>query len=128
VHRGLLVTYENVLKLVLLEDLVVDVQDSASGIPEDVGDSFVLQTTYNDLGAGELHFANPLKVHWKLMGCRSLPTCGERRGGRFWRLQRDRLQSLSFVLALQEGETILQRTRFCKSINGLRPWTRGASC
>jgi hypothetical protein len=87
-----------------------------------VGDSFVLQTTYNDLGAGELHFANPLKVHWKLMGCRSLPTCGERCGGRFWRLQRDRLQSLSFVLALQEGETILQRTTFCKFINGLRRW------
>jgi hypothetical protein len=81
VNSRLLVTYENVLKLVLLEDLVVDVQDGASGISEDVGDALILQTTYNDLGAGELHFANPLKVHWKLMGCRSLPTCGERCGG-----------------------------------------------
>jgi hypothetical protein len=113
-HCGLLVPNENVLKLVLLEDLVVDVQDGASGISEDVGHSLGLQTTYNDLGAGELHFANPLKVHWKLIGCRPLPTFGERCGGRFWRLQRDRLQSLSFVLVLQEGGTILHRTTFCK--------------
>jgi hypothetical protein len=40
-----------VLKLVLLEDLVVDEKDSAARITEDVLDSLILQTSNDDLGA-----------------------------------------------------------------------------
>ena len=51
VHGGLLMAYQNVLKLVLLEDFVVDEEDRAARIPEDVLDSLILQTSNDDLGA-----------------------------------------------------------------------------
>ena len=41
---GLLVPYQDVLDLLLLEDFVVDVEDGAAGIPEDVCDAFFLKT------------------------------------------------------------------------------------
>jgi hypothetical protein len=37
-HRCLLVPHQNVLKLVLLENRVVDVQNGAAGVAEDVFD------------------------------------------------------------------------------------------
>ena len=52
VHRGLLMANQNVLKLVLLEDFVVDEEDRAARITEDVLDSLILQTANDDLGAG----------------------------------------------------------------------------
>ena len=47
----LLVTHEDVLKLVLFENLVVDVEHGAPGVPEDVLDTFFLQTADDDFGA-----------------------------------------------------------------------------
>ena len=45
---------QDVLEPILLEDLVVDIEDRTAGIPEDVVDSFFLQTPNDDLGAREL--------------------------------------------------------------------------
>jgi len=94
VHRRLLVPHQNVLEAILLEDLVVDVEDRATGIPEDVLDPFFRQAPDDDFGACDLfvlrfrpfdgcgfradglHAAIPLKIHGRLIGCRSLPACG----------------------------------------------------
>ena len=80
-HRRLLVPNEDVLKLVLLEDLVVDVQDGPSGVPEDVRDAFVLQRSYNDFCAGELHFANSSQSPREIDRMPSMRACGARCGG-----------------------------------------------
>ena len=53
VHGALLVAHQDVLDLVLLEELVVDVEDRAAGIAEDVLDAFLLQAADDDLGAGK---------------------------------------------------------------------------
>jgi hypothetical protein len=50
-NRRLLVSNQDVLELVLLEDFVVDVEDGAAGISEDVLDALFLQAPYDDLGA-----------------------------------------------------------------------------
>ena len=55
VHRGLLVPYQYVLELVLLEDRVVDFQHCPAGVPEDVLDAFRLQTARDNFGAGDFH-------------------------------------------------------------------------
>ena len=54
VCRPLLVANENVLDLVVLEQLVVDVEDRAARIPEDVLDALLLEAAHDDLGAGDL--------------------------------------------------------------------------
>ena len=54
-HGALLVAYEDVLDLVLLEELVVDVEDCAARIPEDVLDAFFLEAADDDFGTRELH-------------------------------------------------------------------------
>jgi hypothetical protein len=59
VHRGLLVAYEHVPDLVLLEEGIVDVQDRAAGVAEDVFDVFALQALDDDFGAGEEHGGIP---------------------------------------------------------------------
>ena len=41
--RTLLMAYQDVLDLVLLEQLVVDVQDCAAGVAENILDFFLLQ-------------------------------------------------------------------------------------
>ena len=55
----LLVSNEYVLDLVLLEDGVVDVQNGAPGISEDVLDALVDQGLNDDLGTSQLHVGNP---------------------------------------------------------------------
>ncbi len=45
-------TYQNVQELVLLENFVVDEEDRAARVPEDVLDSLILQTSNDDFGAG----------------------------------------------------------------------------
>jgi len=54
-HGRLLVPHQNVLHLVLLKEGVVDVQDSATGVAEDVVDAFFLQTAHDDFCAGNFH-------------------------------------------------------------------------
>jgi hypothetical protein len=51
--RRLLVPHEDVLDGVLLEERVVDVEDSSARIPEDVLDAFFLKAAHDDLCAGE---------------------------------------------------------------------------
>src|SRR4029453_16890146 len=58
-HGALLVAHENVLDLVLLEELVVDVEDRAARIAEDVLDALFLEAADDDFGTRELH-GNPL--------------------------------------------------------------------
>ena len=53
VRRALLVPDQDVLDLVLLEELVVDEEHRAAGIPEDVLRPLGLQAADDDLGAGE---------------------------------------------------------------------------
>jgi hypothetical protein len=48
VRGALLMAYQNVLDLVLLEQLVVDEQDRPAGIAEDLLDFFRLQALYKD--------------------------------------------------------------------------------
>ena len=55
VHGALLVPHEDVLDLVLLEELVVDVEDRAARIAEDVLDAFFLEAADDDFGTRELH-------------------------------------------------------------------------
>ena len=55
VDRALLVAHEDVLDLVLLEELVVDVEDRAARIAEDVLDAFFLEAADDDFGTRELH-------------------------------------------------------------------------
>ncbi len=63
-RRALLVAHEDVLDLVLLEQLVVDVQDRAAGIAEDVLDAFFLQAADDDFRTGELHGSMPYANGW----------------------------------------------------------------
>ena len=53
--RALFMPDEYVLDLFLLEKLVVDVEDRATRIAEDVLDALFLETADDDLGARELH-------------------------------------------------------------------------
>src|SRR5215831_7518606 len=53
--RALLVADEHVLDFLLLEELVVDVEDRAARIAEDVFDAFFLEAADDDFSAGELH-------------------------------------------------------------------------
>jgi hypothetical protein len=53
-HSGLLVTHQNVLELVLLEDFVVDRQDRPAGVAEYELNAFLLKTSDGDLGAGQI--------------------------------------------------------------------------
>ena len=55
VDRALFVTHQHMLDLVLLEELVVDVEDRAAGIAEDVFDALFLQAADRDFRTGELH-------------------------------------------------------------------------
>ena len=54
-HRALLVPDQDVLDLVLLEELVVDVEDRAARIAEDVLDAFFLEAADGDFRTRELH-------------------------------------------------------------------------
>jgi hypothetical protein len=47
------VSYQNVLKLVLLEDFVVDIENCAAGIAEHMFDSFFSQATADNFRASE---------------------------------------------------------------------------
>ncbi len=51
---ALLVAHEDVLDLLLLEDLVIDRQDRAAGIAEDMLDPLVGQRLQHDLGTRHL--------------------------------------------------------------------------
>ncbi len=53
--RALLVAHQDVLDLVLLEQLVVDVEDRAARIAEDVLDVLFLQAADDDLCTRQLH-------------------------------------------------------------------------
>ncbi len=55
VDRALLVPDEHVLDLVLLEQLVVDVEDRAARVAEDVLDAFFLEAADDDFRTRELH-------------------------------------------------------------------------
>ena len=55
VDGALLVAHQDVLDLVLLEELVVDVEDRAARIAEDVLDAFFLQTADQDFRTRQLH-------------------------------------------------------------------------
>ena len=55
VHGALLVAHQHVLDLLLLEQLVVDVEDRAARIAEDVLDAFFLEAADDDFRARELH-------------------------------------------------------------------------
>jgi hypothetical protein len=59
VDRALLVADEHVLDLVLLEELVVDVEDRAARIAEDVLDALFLEAADDDFGTRELHGDGP---------------------------------------------------------------------
>ena len=52
VDRPLLVTHEDVLYLVLLEELVVEEEDRAARIAEDVFHALLLKTAHKDLSPG----------------------------------------------------------------------------
>src|SRR5512143_251073 len=54
--------YEHVLHLLLLEELVVDVEDRAARIPEDVLYAFFLEAADDDFGTRELHGHGPVRV------------------------------------------------------------------
>jgi hypothetical protein len=51
-HGSLFVPHQDVLKLVLLEDFVVDEKDRSARISENVLDPLILQTSNDDFGAG----------------------------------------------------------------------------
>ena len=53
--RALLVAHQDVLDLVLLEELVVDVEDRAARIAEDVLDALFLQAADDDFCTRQLH-------------------------------------------------------------------------
>ena len=53
--RTLLVPNEHVLDLFLLEQLVVEVEDRAAGVAEDVFDAFFLEAADDDFRTRELH-------------------------------------------------------------------------
>ena len=55
VHRTLLVPHQHVLDLVLLEELVVDVENGAARIAENVVHVFRLQASHHDLCAADFH-------------------------------------------------------------------------
>ena len=57
-HGALLVAHEHVLDLVLLEELVVDVEDRAARIAEDVLDALFLETADEDFRTRQLHDVN----------------------------------------------------------------------
>ena len=59
-HGTLLVSNQDVLDLVLLEQLVVDVEYRAARVAEDIFDTFFLEATDGDFGTGELHDSKPL--------------------------------------------------------------------
>jgi hypothetical protein len=55
-HGGLLVAYKDVLEFVLLEDGVVDIQDGAAGIPENVFHTLFSEAADKDFGARDGSF------------------------------------------------------------------------
>ena len=62
VDRALFVTHQHMLDLVLLEELVVDVEDRAARVAEDVLDAFLLQATDDDFCPSELHGSPPQAI------------------------------------------------------------------
>ncbi|MCE1172918.1 hypothetical protein [Azovibrio restrictus] len=54
-HRSLLVAYQNMLYLILLEKFVIDVQDGTAGIPENMFHLFFLQAPDYNFCAGNHH-------------------------------------------------------------------------
>jgi len=58
---ALLVANQDVLDLVLLEELVVNIEDRAAGIAEDVLDALFLKTADGDFRTGELHDSKPFQ-------------------------------------------------------------------
>ena len=63
VHRALLVAHQHVLDLVLLEELVVDVEDRAARIAEDVLDALLLEAADQDFRTRQLHESMPRAVN-----------------------------------------------------------------
>ena len=78
-HGALLVPHQDVLHFVLLEQLVVDVEDSAARIAEDVLDAFFLQAADRDFRTGELHYSKPLN-QWTIPAHEGVPaaSCARR--------------------------------------------------
>lgn len=58
-HGSLLVAHQDVLKLVLLENRVVDVEHRAAGIAENVFHALFGQAAHDDIGAIEFHVVFP---------------------------------------------------------------------
>ena len=61
--RGLLMANQNVLEFVLLEDGVVDIQDGAAGLAEDVLDALFREAAHQDFGASELLLRRCFVIH-----------------------------------------------------------------
>ena len=59
---ALFVSHQHVLELVLLEQLVVNIENCATRIAEDVLDAFFLQAADDDLGTRQLHSAPQRKM------------------------------------------------------------------
>ena len=64
VDGALLVPHQHVLDLVLLEELVVDVEDRAARIAEDVLDAFFLEAADDDFRTRELHGCALSELTW----------------------------------------------------------------
>jgi hypothetical protein len=57
----LLVANQNVLYFVLFEELVVEKQHGAAGVPEHIFDAFFLKAAHNDLSTGDTHRSEELR-------------------------------------------------------------------
>ncbi|KAK72916.1 hypothetical protein L573_2108 [Bordetella holmesii H620] len=62
VHGSLLVTHQNVLEFVLLENRVVDVKHRAARVAENVFHAFFGQAAHDDVGAIEFHVVFPFST------------------------------------------------------------------
>ncbi|CFN64619.1 Uncharacterised protein [Bordetella pertussis] len=61
-HGSLLVTHQNVLEFVLLENRVVDVKHRAARVAENVFHAFFGQAAHDDVGAIEFHVVFPFST------------------------------------------------------------------
>ncbi|MDT4858074.1 hypothetical protein FQZ97_925250 [compost metagenome] len=62
VHGGLLVTNQDMLEFVLLENRVVDVKHRAAGVAENVFHAFIGQAAHDDIGAIQFHVVIPFST------------------------------------------------------------------
>ena len=127
---ALLMAYQHVLDLVLLEQLIVDVQDRAAGVAEDVSHAFFLQTAHEDFGAGDRTIGGSQPRGTGRIGTQGLGgEAGRQRGGcliwgkgshvilsrSFWRLiGRRSVSARDGWCGEAEPETIAQRLQLRK--------------